>query len=355
LLSTSWPPFEKWWFLFIFSPKERGEIMQKIKICVISLCTLLVATGANAAGYTCEELIEYTSCNPGYYLGAGKPGESILSCPEGYKLATTTGLCWDDYNGYAYYQAGTREECLAIDYETDGFETSWISGTVCVSADDMDYTTELVETEGTAGTDCIECSVGSICAGGTAAATECPAGSYCATAGLSKPTNVCAKGSYSLAGATACTSCPASNLTDVNGNAVSVTTESTGSTSSSACFVAKGTLFKDNKGIFRYRDNCAYGNYGGVKTEQQACEADEYGEWVDGACDCSAYGDPVWWNYFPEYGVAECSDTGYDGLSSSCEDTGGTWNWEQFDCVCPDGGEFNITSDDYGECPSNDM
>ena len=54
--------------------------MKKIKLCGVSLCTLLAATGANAAGYTCEELIEYTSCNPGYYLNAG------TSCPAGYRL-----------------------------------------------------------------------------------------------------------------------------------------------------------------------------------------------------------------------------------------------------------------------------
>ena len=80
---------------------------------------------------------------------------------------------------------------------------------------------------------------------------------------MSAVSGECAIGTYSTGGATSalCTSCPASDLTDANGNVVSVTTESTGSTSSSACFVAKGTLFKDSKGIYKYTDNCDYGNY----------------------------------------------------------------------------------------------
>ena len=39
-----------------------------LKLTGVSMLAIITANGANAAGYTCEELIEYTSCNPGYYL-----------------------------------------------------------------------------------------------------------------------------------------------------------------------------------------------------------------------------------------------------------------------------------------------
>jgi len=51
------------------------------------------------------------------------------------------------------------------------------------------------------------------------------------------------------------------DVLDANGNVVYGTTESTGATSSSECYVAKGTLFKDDKGIYKYTDVCEYGNF----------------------------------------------------------------------------------------------
>ena len=236
--------------------------MKKIKICGVSLCTLLAATGANAAGYTCDELIEYTSCMPGYYLSS-EDGR----CPDGYVFKTD--VCdFSETNDQVEFGTYTKEQCLGADTGAD----KWWDA-VCIQADtvsdDMAWDiNDLVLPSGGLTTTCSTCPVGSICAGGAAVATPCPAGSYCATAGLSEPTNLCAKGTYSGVGATACTSCPSSGLTDANGSTVSVTTESTGSTSSSACFVAKGTLFKDNKGTYRYTDNCKFTN---PTSEQEAC------------------------------------------------------------------------------------
>ncbi|MBR2412801.1 MAG: hypothetical protein IKB10_04025 [Alphaproteobacteria bacterium] len=56
-----------------------------LKLTGVSMLAIMAASGANAAGYTCEELIEYTSCNDGYYLNDGKCIEST-SCPSGSYL-----------------------------------------------------------------------------------------------------------------------------------------------------------------------------------------------------------------------------------------------------------------------------
>ncbi|MBR2412189.1 MAG: hypothetical protein IKB10_00785 [Alphaproteobacteria bacterium] len=234
-----------------------------LKLTGVSILAVVATTNANAAGYTCEELIEYTSCNAGYYLTLAANGTAMV-CPDGYPTMLTNGICIEHYQETILTSVTSEEDCY---YEDPNGENAaeWTPGIFCVGAVDEfgveanDYTT-LVEGS-TYGYTCIQCPAGSTCAGNTAGATLCPAGSYCATAGLSQPTGKCNVGTYSTGGATACTSCPASGLTDANGNVVSVTTESTGSTSSSACFVAKGTLFKDNKGIYKYTDNCEYGNF----------------------------------------------------------------------------------------------
>ena len=51
----------------------------------------MVASNAMAAGYTCEELIEYTSCDPGYYITYGgeynatlQAGNDCTICPVGH-------------------------------------------------------------------------------------------------------------------------------------------------------------------------------------------------------------------------------------------------------------------------------
>jgi len=235
--------------------------MQKIlKLTGISMLAIMATANANAAGYTCEELIEYTSCNPGYALSMGG-----YICPDGYVYKT--GIC-NDAESY-YYGVSSLENCEPYTVESP---SEWWAG-ACVKEDALqegcdshcwianEPEDEVIFVDGYTPSSCNECLAGYYCAGGTAGATPCPAGSYCATAGLSQPTGKCNVGTYSTGGATACTSCPASDLIDANGNVVSVTTASTGSTSSSECFVAKGTLFKDEKGIYKYTDNCKHGNY----------------------------------------------------------------------------------------------
>ena len=56
-----------------------------LKLTGVSVLAIVATANAYAAGYTCEELIEYTSCNPGYYLNAGECIERT-SCPSGSYL-----------------------------------------------------------------------------------------------------------------------------------------------------------------------------------------------------------------------------------------------------------------------------
>ena len=52
--------------------------MKKTFLLGVSISAILSTTGANAAGYTCEELVEYTSCNPGYAFTYDE-----MSCSDG--------------------------------------------------------------------------------------------------------------------------------------------------------------------------------------------------------------------------------------------------------------------------------
>ncbi|MBR2412268.1 MAG: hypothetical protein IKB10_01220 [Alphaproteobacteria bacterium] len=307
-----------------------------LKLTGVSMLAIMTASGANAAGYTCEELIEYTSCNAGYYLT-----DSGSLCPEGSTYGT--GYCgWTD----------SDPEIDVSEEDCTGTGVSYIAE-VCYEFEDTGAMVVVAEPNHATANTCSECPAGSYCPAGSESPTPCPAGSYCAGTKLGAVSGVCAIGSYSLAGATACSTCPASGLTDANGNVVSVTTASTGSTSSSACFVAKETEFKDSKGTYKYTDNCAFGNF----NERADCEAAEDAEWADegttGTCYCT--GDYPFWNYDREDGIAGCSDANYVSKKSYCEvDYGGTWVWdyENFTgiCDCPDDQEWIEDSDESGYC-----
>ncbi len=88
-----------------------------LKLTGVSMLTIVATTGANAAGYTCEELIEYTSCNSGYYLNAGKCIEST-TCPSGSYLKVSCddnqvayfGVCVEDETGDTAVGV-LREDC----------------------------------------------------------------------------------------------------------------------------------------------------------------------------------------------------------------------------------------------------
>ena len=223
--------------------------MKKFLIGGVSLFAILSAVNAMAAGYTCEELIEYTSCNEGYYLSAG-----ALTCPDGYTFVQD--VC-EDAMGSLYYVSS--EECNEVDsgvhmqsvcLDDLAFQNSSSSE----SNNDQWY----VEPTAASATTCSTCPTGAYCTGGTTAATPCPAGSYCATTGLSQPTGLCAQNSYSTGGATACISCPDTDLTDKDGKTVVAKTATTGTDSPSKCFIDPDAYFKNTKGIYHFKSNCSY-------------------------------------------------------------------------------------------------
>jgi len=228
--------------------------MQKIlKLTGVSILAIMATTNANAAGYTCEELIEYTSCNPGYYLNTAHSDY-------------TYGKGWCNVDGDMAMESGyTQESCAEAyctyfeeEYSEECDDTDYYYGDGYYKPSEDEPTFDFISASSPDTANCSICPSGKICAGGTAGATPCPAGSYCAGTGLKEPTGKCAIGSYALAGATACTTCPTTGLTDKDGKAVTATTSSAGSTSATACFVGDNVEFKDNKGIWHYKNSCAY-------------------------------------------------------------------------------------------------
>ena len=239
-----------------------------LKLTGVSVLAIMATANANAAGYTCEELVEYTSCNPGYYLS---PAD--LTCPDGYDYGT--GWCYIEFDDQII-SVGTEEECaeearvygngVAYDFIGDG----------CFSMDlyyeNYDKSEALAELNDAVdgSVDCMICPAGSSCTGGTAGAVACAAGTYQPNAGQASCIDA-PVGNYVVeTGATAYTACPASGMIDASGNVVSVTTASTGSTSATACFVAKGVEFKDDKGIYRFTENC-HTSYNFVKAVNNGC------------------------------------------------------------------------------------
>ncbi len=307
------------------------------KLSAVSMLAIMTATGANAAGYTCEELVEYTSCNPGYYLSEGGNG-----CPDGYAYGKGWCIYDGDINGRSGY---TEQSCLDAMCDGDAeceADYDWIYlGDGCFKMSDEEPDYEFVASTGVTSKGCNECPIGSTCTGGTAGTTTCPAGSYCATAGLSQPTGKCNVGTYSTGGATSasCTSCPATGLTDKNGATVVATTSGTGSTSASACFVGNNVEFKDDKGIWHYKSECKHGNFPDVFPVEGICPDNYVGAYVD-----DEFSDERYCVYIPkekcdemhvlneEYGVYDWT---WDGSRCSCFNDGNIiYDTETGDITC---------------------
>ena len=178
--------------------------MKKIKLCGISLCTLLAATGANAAGYTCEELIEYTSCNTGYTLSAGNCVDiatcsagsySKAICPDGYEYSSDWCFNHED----SEWDKRSPDEC-------EDYEYSSYVGMGCISEDVLED-----------GVD----------------------------ANLSQLVPL----SYT------CVSCPSTGLVSPNNTPILATTAS-GASSIAECYVPSGVEIKGEHGIYRFKSNC---------------------------------------------------------------------------------------------------
>ena len=252
--------------------------MQKIlKISAVSISAIVAATNANAAGYTCEELIEYTSCNPGYVLST-----LDTTCPDGYMYVEDACITPDgsgidggyliDTNGGVMlikpylnnsedpddsgegheYSYSTRQEHCEVD-------NRWV-GTGCINEDYSEEEYDFIEktTGQTPESSCNECPAGSSCAGGDKAAVACaagtyqpnkkqascidaPAGNYVAGTGATTYT-ACAAGSYQAsAGQSSCITCPAGSycagtgLSAVSGQCTAGTFSFAGASECSTC------------------------------------------------------------------------------------------------------------------------
>ena len=212
-----------------------------LKLTGVSVVAIMTAMGANAAGYTCEELIEYTSCNDGYVLTSddwtGKCVEvptcnagsfANASCPDGYWLAT--GVCENQVG-----PAETKEKC-------DEYGGTWYDVLCALNGQDPDDTT-----------------------------------------GAPLPV------SY------ACSACPATGLTDKDGKTVVATTAGAGATSPAACYVGSEYYFTDTKGTYHYTDDCKYSSFSlkDIKTETDCEEFSEaIGEgWGWDGSICAYYGN----------------------------------------------------------------
>ncbi|MBR2412175.1 MAG: hypothetical protein IKB10_00710 [Alphaproteobacteria bacterium] len=258
-----------------------------LKFSSVSMLAIMTASGANAAGYTCEELIEYTSCNDGYYLNSGKCIEGS-ACVAGNYLAPSCPEVDSEYfeyvsnyedddmpeGGWCYSESqncSMEHWCVTTKDECEGDGNVWY-GLGCVLSDEgsFDNNPDLFVSFSY---NCTPCAAGTYQdIAGQYECKICPAGSYCATAGLSNPTNVCAKGSYSLAGATTCTTCPATGLTDKSGATVIATTPTTGATTLLACVIDDTVNFIDAKGTYHYKSNCEFIPNGKVDSAEE-CEA----------------------------------------------------------------------------------
>ncbi len=233
--------------------------MNKIlKLTSVSMLAIMTTLGANAAGYTCEELVEYTSCNPGYFL-------TNNYCPYTHELRE--GVCaWgDDYAEAGYTSAEWCEELEGKFYSM---------GCIADYGEIMSFIPVINDT-------CEKCPAGSICSGGTESPTPCPAGSYCAETGLSAISGKCAVGSYSTGGAISCSTCPITGLNDKNGATVIATTADIGAKSPSACIVGDEYYFTDTKGTYHFKSDCALKPWKITISTQEECEK---------------LGDGWWWN-----------------------------------------------------------
>jgi len=305
-----------------------------LKLTGVSMLAVIATTNAHAAGYTCEELIEYTSCNTGYYLNAGKCLENT-SCPAGNYLKATPpeisqeypedawieyGTTWCLYYEDEYWLADSQEECEA--YDDSGIEqgTWYGEGFVYDSGDGQrKFVKELK-----AGLECTPCAAGTYQnAAGQYSCLTCPAGSYCGTMGLTAAT-LCTQGTYSMGGATECSQCPVTGLTDKNGATVVATTLSTGSTSPAACIVGEEYYFTDTKGTYHYKSDCAFKPWMlSVTTEAQCKSLNGDWEWAEDTYMCwSAYSD-------------DPTPTTYVTTQEVCEnDVGADAYWEDGVCYC---------------------
>ena len=220
--------------------------MKKFLIGGVSLFAILSANNAMAAGYTCEELIEYTSCNPGYYLVTGVP------CPDGYTYRT--GVCIDGEENLHFGASQSECEGYGGIFHGDICVNSYYKeGTLMIGVEDWSSQPTASATK-----NCSECPAGASCAGGTADKKLCAAGTYQPNTKQTSCIDAPLGYYVSTSGATEYTQCPIMDVKDKNGNTVNATTASAGASSMSQCIVPAGVEFKDDKGVYHFKSTCSF-------------------------------------------------------------------------------------------------
>ena len=255
------------------------------KLTGVSILAVAAASNANAAGYTCEELIEYTSCNTGYYLNSGDCIEGTTcgagnylksSCQEDYSYGTGWCKTWDVWES-GHTAESCQEKCDeagedGCQFFVEGcvFTDAIYGDAEGVSASDFDASANKV---------CTPCATGTYQpSAGQSSCMRCPAGSECPT---TTAATLCDIGEYSSAGATACSSCPSTGLTDINNAVVVATTASKGSTTLHACYIDSNTYFKDAAGTYHYKSKCNWDILRITSVSETECNAIEAGAWND--------------------------------------------------------------------------
>ena len=259
----------------------------------VSIVAIMTANVANAAGYTCEELIEYTSCNPGYFLNRTFDGDNF-TCPSGYTArknacyhidneywmnassaqdCLSRGGAWygdvcvagSSYDGYIFAPAGSScptgykyypENGCWDNYAKDILDAEdcaaeeflWVDqGAGCYNTAG-DFATLTIQA-GAGGVVCDLCPAGSSCSGGTDAATACYEGEY-------QPNT----------GQTSCLTTPAGNYSGfgaVNYTACSVGTYQP-QAGSYECLVCPAGSYCGTAGLAAVSGVCAIGEYSSV-------------------------------------------------------------------------------------------
>jgi len=219
-----------------------------LKLTGVSVLAIVAATGANAAGYTCEELIEYTSCNDGYYLNSGKCIEGT-TCGAGNYLKV---ICPEEYR---YSDNWMYDSDTGSWYDEGSPGLMDVFGPGCV-----DENTGGLEAFVAATYECTTCAAGTYQnVAGQSSCITCPAGSECPTAGLASHT-LCEVGEYSVAGAVACLTCPEHTYTNADGQNITVaaTTTAKGAGSVTECMISPDSYFTDGKGTYHFKSNCMH-------------------------------------------------------------------------------------------------
>ncbi len=296
-----------------------------LKLSGVSILAIIATANANAAGYTCEELVEYTSCNAGYYLSTAD-----ATCPDGYSYVTDACAGEDDILGGYTKESCAEEYCDRLECEdiSEGYDRYLGDG--CASSGYDEETGEYVGYDfiAKAGTtSCSECPAGSYCVGGDKTATPCAAGTYQPekkqTTCLTTPV-----GNYSLAGAENYTACPTTGLKDKDGKTVTATTSGDGATSIMSCYVGPEWYFNDTKGTYHFTSNCnAFDLATATRAQKEERCTSMGGSWSsDGYCKidfvypttkstCNEFDFCYWLQDDPEdTGACECDCSGYPSV-----------------------------------------